>query len=126
MIMTVDFRQKRFEISSNKTTRIKSLHIHMPHRKMDILRIFMLFWQKKIRSFPFWTIDELEGVLTIFYEKYNNERLHSSVCNLPPNIFLESWNKGLIEQKRDEIKQKKRTFKLKKDQDKKFWGNIKI
>lgn len=45
-------------------------------------------------------------------EKYNNERLHSSVCNLPPNIFLECWNKGLIEQKRDEIK-RRITFKLK-------------
>ncbi|MBP2282027.1 transposase InsO family protein [Flavobacterium sp. CG_23.5] len=67
---------------------------------------------KKLRPFHFWTIDELEGVLTIFYEKYNNERLHSSVCNLPPNIFLECWNKGLIEQKRDEIK-RKITFKLK-------------
>jgi putative transposase len=48
----------------------------------------------------------------LFYEKYNNERLHSSVCNLPPNIFLECWNKGLIEQKEDE-KRRKITFKLK-------------
>ena len=67
---------------------------------------------KKLSPFNFWTIDELKEVLTIFYEKYNNERLHSSVCNLPPNIFLECWNKGLIEQKRDEIK-RKITFKLK-------------
>lgn len=67
---------------------------------------------KKLRPFNFWSIDELEGVLTLFYEKYNNERLHSSVCNLPPNIFLECWNKKLIEQIRDEIKWKI-TFKLK-------------
>ena len=67
---------------------------------------------KKLRPFHFWTIDELEQVLTLFYEKYNNERLHSSVCNLPPNIFLECWKKELIEQKRDEIK-RKITFKLK-------------
>lgn len=66
---------------------------------------------KKLRPYNFWSIDELEGVLTLFYEKYNNERLHSSVCNLPPNIFLECWNKGLIEQKRDEIK-RRITFKL--------------
>jgi putative transposase len=31
---------------------------------------------------------------------------------LPPNIFLECWNKGLIEQNRDEIKWKIK-FKLK-------------
>lgn len=66
---------------------------------------------KKLNVFNFWTLDELEQVLTLFYEKYNNERLHSSVCNLPPNIFLECWNKGLIEQKRDESK-RKITFKL--------------
>jgi hypothetical protein len=70
----------------------------------------MRFWQKTT-PFNFWSIDELEEVLTLFYEKYNNERLHSS-CNLPPNIFLECWNKGLIEQKRDEIKWKIK-FKLK-------------
>jgi len=67
---------------------------------------------KKIRPYNFWKIEDLESVLTLFYEKYNNERLHSSVCNLPPNIFLECWNNGLIEQKRDEIK-RKITFKLK-------------
>ncbi|GBU08168.1 hypothetical protein AwDysgo_14990 [Bacteroidales bacterium] len=43
-------------------------------------------------------------ILTPFYEKYNNHRLHASVCYLPPNIFLECWNKGLVEQKRDEVK----------------------
>lgn len=79
---------------------------------MVILKVFMRFWQKKLRPFNFWSIDELEEVLTLFYEKYNNERLHSSVCNLPPNIFLECWNKGLIEQNRDEIKWKIK-FKLK-------------
>ena len=67
---------------------------------------------KKLRHFNFWSIDELEANLTLFYEKYNNERLHSSVCNLPPNIFLECWNKSLIEQKRDEVK-RTITFKLK-------------
>jgi len=51
---------------------------------------------KKLPPFKFWSIEELEGVLTLFYEKYNNERLHSSVCNLPTNSFLECWNKELI------------------------------
>jgi transposase InsO family protein len=67
---------------------------------------------KKLRPYNFWTLQELEQVLVLFYEKYNNERLHSSVCNLPPNIFLECWNKGFIDQIEDE-KKRKITFKLK-------------
>jgi hypothetical protein len=57
-------------------------------------------------------MQELEEVLVVFYEKYNNDRLHASVCNLPPNIFLEGWNKGLIAQTVNE-KRRKITFKLK-------------
>ncbi len=67
---------------------------------------------KKLKPYNFYTLQQLEEVLVLFYEKYNNERLHSSICNLPPNVFLECWNKGLIEQKEDEIK-RKITFKLK-------------
>lgn len=66
---------------------------------------------KKLKPHHFWTLQELEQVLVLFYEKYNNERLHSSVCNLPPNIFLECWNKGFIDQFEDE-KRRKITFKL--------------
>lgn len=67
---------------------------------------------KKLRPYNFWSLEDLETVLVLFYEKYNNHRLHASVCNLPPNIFLECWNKNLIEQTRDE-KRRKITFKLK-------------
>lgn len=56
----------------------------------------------KLKHYKFWSIQELEQVIILFYEKYNNKRLHSSICNLPPNIFLECWNKGLVEMKRDE------------------------
>jgi len=71
---------------------------------------FHAILSKKLKPYLFWSIDELEQVLILFYEKYNNERLHSSVCDLPPNIFLECWNKNLIEQTRNE---KKRTIKFK-------------
>ena len=67
---------------------------------------------KKLKPYNFWTLQELEQVLVLFYEKYNNERLHSSVCNLPPNVFLECWNKGYIKQIEDQ-KKRKITFKLK-------------
>lgn len=73
---------------------------------------FHAILSKKLRPYNFYTLQQLEQVLVLFYEKYNNERLHSSICNLPPNVFLECWNKGLIEQKEDEIK-RKITFKLK-------------
>ena len=66
---------------------------------------------KKLKPYHFWTLQELEQVLVLFYEKYNNERLHSSTCNLPPNVFLECWNKGFIDQFEDE-KRRKITFKL--------------
>lgn len=66
---------------------------------------------KKLKPYHFWKMEELETLLTIFYDKYNNERLHASVCNLPPNIFLECWNKNLIDQNEDE-KRRKITFKL--------------
>jgi transposase InsO family protein len=65
---------------------------------------------KKLKPYNFYTLGELEQVLVLFYEKYNNQRLHSSVCNLPPNVFLECWNNALIEQTRDN---RKRTIKFK-------------
>jgi hypothetical protein len=59
----------------------------------------MRFWQKTT-PFNFWSIDELEEVLTLFYEKYNNERLHSSVCNLPQISFR------MLEQRTNRTKQR--------------------
>jgi putative transposase len=65
---------------------------------------------KKLNRYKFWSIEELEQVIVLFYDKYNNQRLHSSTCNLPPNIFLECWNNNLVEMYRDE---RKRTIKFK-------------
>jgi transposase InsO family protein len=58
----------------------------------------------------FWDLEELETRLTVFYEKYNNTRLHASIANLPPRLFWELWDKGLVERK--ELKNKKIKFKL--------------
>jgi len=44
----------------------------------------------------FYTLEQLEQHLTLFYEKYNNERLHGSIANLPPNIYLQQWELGRI------------------------------
>jgi transposase InsO family protein len=65
---------------------------------------------KKLNRYKFWSIDELKQTIVLFYDKYNNQRLHSSICNLPPNIFLECWNNNLVEMNRDESK---RTIKFK-------------
>lgn len=72
---------------------------------------FHAILSKKLKPYHFWTLQELEQVLVLFYEKYNNERLHSSVCDLPPNVFLECYQKGFIDQFEDE-KKRKITFKL--------------
>ena len=59
---------------------------------------------------PFWSLEELENRLTIFYKKYNNIRLHGSTAHLPPKIFWLCWEAKLIDVK---ILAKKRiSFKL--------------
>ena len=64
-----------------------------------------------IDSIEFDRLEDLERHLIIFYEKYNNRRLHSSIANLPPNVFMEQWNKNNIIQCVDMIK-KRAKFKL--------------
>lgn len=78
---------------------------------------FHAILSKKLKQYRFWSIDELEKVIILFYDKYNNQRLHSSICNLPPNIFVECWHKELIIMKRDERKRTiKFTMKIKHNQ----------
>jgi hypothetical protein len=84
MIMIVGSLQSWFRNFLKRTISTKYLHIHIRHKKNGHIE-FSCDFGKKTTPFNFWSIDELEEVLTLFYEKYNNERLHSSVCNL--NIF---------------------------------------
>ena len=44
----------------------------------------------------FETIEDVDMHLHLFYDRYNNRRLHGSIANLPPNIFSEQWHKGNI------------------------------
>ena len=58
----------------------------------------------------YWNLEALKTRLIIFYEKYNNVRLHGAIARLPPNIFWEQWNKGHIDR---QVKEgKKVRFKL--------------
>lgn len=54
----------------------------------------------------FWSLIELEQCLILFYEKYNNHRLHSSTCYLPPMVFWNLWEQGHIKSCPDEKKRK--------------------
>jgi len=44
----------------------------------------------------YWSLDELNTRLTIFYEKYNNKRIHGSIAWLSPRNFWEQWMEGNI------------------------------
>ena len=65
---------------------------------------------RSIDRFDFLYLNQLEQYLTVFYEKYNNTRLHGSIANLPPKIFWDNWNLGNIN--RIVLKNKKVKFKL--------------
>ena len=55
-------------------------------------------------------MEELIARLTIFYEKYNNVRLHGSIANLSPRVFWDLWQEGNIT--RRVLKNKKVKFNL--------------
>lgn len=59
----------------------------------------------------YWSLMELEKRLTKFYDAYNNVRVHGSTASLPPQLFWDAWNAGLID--RIELPKKRIKFKLK-------------
>ncbi|MDD2351676.1 MAG: DDE-type integrase/transposase/recombinase, partial [Synergistaceae bacterium] len=65
---------------------------------------------KAIGSQVFWDLPELETFLTLFYEKYNNHRIHASIANLSPRLFWNLWEEGKIS--RTVLKNKKVRFNL--------------
>ena len=66
---------------------------------------------RSLDRFHFNTIEDLDIHLHLFYDKYNNQRLHSSIAKLPPNIFKQEWDKGNIIRCID-LEEKKVKFKL--------------
>ncbi len=65
-----------------------------------------------LKRFTFWSIQQLEQNLSLFMEKYNNQRLHSSIAFLSPNDFEQIWNLGHIQMCAN-LKKRKINFKLK-------------
>lgn len=69
---------------------------------------FHAILSQKLKRYNFWSMEDLEQTLVLFYEKYNNHRLHSSVLSLPPMVFWDCWNKNLV---KTEINEEKRKIK---------------
>lgn len=67
---------------------------------------FHAILSEKIKRYSFWSLSDLEQCLTLFYDKYSNQRLHSSTLNLPPMVFWECYEKGLVKATIDEKKRK--------------------
>ena len=65
-----------------------------------------------LKPYTFWSLEELDQNLILFYEQYNNTRIHGSIAYTSPRIFWDLWNQNLIE-KTVNIKQRKIRFKLK-------------
>jgi len=62
--------------------------------------------------YTFWDLEQLENHLVLFYEKYNNERLHGSIAYLWPMLFWEMWDRGLVERKVKANRKVKFTLKI--------------
>jgi len=65
-----------------------------------------------LKPYNFWSLEELMQNLVLFYEFYNNTRIHGSIAYTSPRTFWDLWNKNLVKKTVDEEK-RKITFKLK-------------
>jgi transposase InsO family protein len=85
-------------------------HPYTPQENGHIESFHAILSERLARQ-VFWSLEELEQALTLFYEKYNNHRIHSSTCYLPPMVFWNCWEQSLIKRIVNE-KTKKMKFKL--------------
>ena len=94
--------QKFFE--ENKLKQVFT-HTYTPQENGHI-ESFHAILSERLKRYVFWSSDELEQCLILFYEKYNFHRLHASTAYLPPMLFWECWENGMIETKVDKKKRK--------------------
>jgi len=73
-------------------------HPYTPQENAHI-ESFHAILSNSIDSLAFSSIEELEERLNIFYENYNNSRIHSSIAGLTPVLFWRLWGKNLIERR---------------------------
>jgi transposase InsO family protein len=67
---------------------------------------FHAILSEKLERYKFWSLPDVQQCLTLFYDKYNNQRLHSATLYLPPMVFWECWDKGFVKLNVDERKRK--------------------
>ena len=67
---------------------------------------FHAILSEKLGRYQFWSLSDLQQCLALFYDKYNNQRLHSATLYLPPMVFWECWEKGWVKLIVDEKKRK--------------------
>ncbi|MDD4747294.1 MAG: DDE-type integrase/transposase/recombinase [Salinivirgaceae bacterium] len=72
---------------------------------------FHAILSERLNRITFWSLDDLEQCLILFYEKYNLHRIHSSTAYLPPMVFWECWENGEIETRVD-VRKKQIRHKL--------------
>lgn len=84
-------------------------HPYTPQENAHI-ESFHSILSRKLDRYDFWSLQELEDCLTLFYEKYNNQRIHSSTANLSPMHFWSQWRMGNV---RVTVNEKQRTTKFK-------------
>ncbi|MCF6242201.1 MAG: DDE-type integrase/transposase/recombinase [Bacteroidales bacterium] len=73
---------------------------------------FHAILSRHLKPYNFWSLEELEQNLILFYEFYNNNRIHGSIAYTNPQTFWLLWKQNKIEINMDE-KKKKISFKLK-------------
>ena len=71
---------------------------------------FHAILRNHLKKYLFWDIEELKQNLSVFYFKYNTERIHGSIAYLSPLNFWKLWQLNLIEMK---VNYKKRNMKFK-------------
>ena len=87
--MVQDFFRENYleQVFTHPYTPQENGHIESFHSILD----------KSLEQGSFYTLEQLEEYLILFYEKYNNTRLHGSIANLPPLIFQQQWELGNID-----------------------------
>lgn len=73
---------------------------------------FHAILSKHLKPYKFWSLEELKQNLVLFYEQYNNTRIHGSIAYTSPRIFWGLWEQNLIEKTVNKQKRKIQ-FKLK-------------
>ena len=74
----------------------ENTHPYTPQENGHI-ESFHAILAKALDGYEFENLGHLEETLKDFYQFYNEQRIHSSICHLPPSIFWEAFENGLVQ-----------------------------